>query len=211
MHLRRLFYARLGFLSCERKELLRHTPVGAIQTTFEPTTRLAAVGKLAQQLHNNGATEFRTYMQQVSAFWRGVRLCWLIEHACLVIRAYNRLWAIVNVADTLRPLMSGGHVAYLSCEYCLVEAFIQCLTVRFKQLWPRMQLACIFSTTGVLQILTVTQQAVYMVQAYPYTAYDLRVLEVLAAQRNEVPTSALTHAAGLSDFEHETNWLQVIY
>ena len=74
-----------------------------------------------------------------------------------------------------------------------------------------MQPACTCSTAVciVLQILTVTQQAVYMVHAYPYIADDVRVLEVLAAQRNEVPMSSLTHAGGLSDFQHETNWLQV--
>ena len=129
MHLRRLFYARLGSLSRERKELLHHIPVGAIQTTFEPTTRLAAVGKLAQQLYDNSATEFRTYMQRLSAFRRGVRFCWLTEHARLVIWAYISLWAIVNLADTLNPVMSGGHVARLCCECCLVQAFIQCMTI----------------------------------------------------------------------------------
>ena len=64
-------------------------------------------------------------------------------------------------------------------------------------------------TVVVLQILTDTQQAACIVRAFPYISEDLRLFEVLAAQRNEVPVSTLTHAAGLSDFDHEINWLQV--
>ncbi|KAL0018369.1 hypothetical protein WJX77_003606 [Trebouxia sp. C0004] len=129
MYLRQLFYARLGSLSRERKELVCQAPLGAIQATPQASTRLAAIGTLAQQLQDNSATEIKIYKQQLSAYRRG--------------------------------------------------------------------------------ILTDTQQAACIVRAFPYISEDLRLLEALAAQRNEVPVSALTHAAGLSDFDHEINWLQV--
>ena len=74
MQLRALFYARLGALSRERKELLRQAPAGATQTAAQASTRLADINTLAQQLHDNSAAEFKTYMQHTSAYRRGVRL-----------------------------------------------------------------------------------------------------------------------------------------
>lgn len=75
MYLRQLFYARLGSLSRERKEVVRQAPSGAIQATSQANTRLAAVETLAQQLQNNIATEIKVYKQQLSAYRRGVSLC----------------------------------------------------------------------------------------------------------------------------------------
>lgn len=72
-YLRMLFYARLGALSCQRKELLQQAShlaedVDAVQAA----SRLAATNALAQQLHENSAAEFKTYMQLTSAYRRGV-------------------------------------------------------------------------------------------------------------------------------------------
>lgn len=77
MYLRMLFYARLGALSCQRKKLLQQAShlaevlaedVDAVQAA----SRLAATNALAQQLHENSAAEFKTYMQLTSAYRRGV-------------------------------------------------------------------------------------------------------------------------------------------
>lgn len=63
--------------------------------------------------------------------------------------------------------------------------------------------------TVTLQILTYMQQATCITMAFPYIADEPRILEVLAAQRNETPLSMLTQPAGLDDFELDSSWLQV--
>ena len=45
--------------------------------------------------------------------------------------------------------------------------------------------------------------------AFPYIADEPRILETLAAQRNETPLSMLTQPAGLDDFELESSWVQI--
>ena len=75
MHLRRLFYAKMGALKRERKQLLRQVPAGAAESTLEASTRLADITAIAQQLHDNSVAEFRTYMQFGSAYRRGVSHC----------------------------------------------------------------------------------------------------------------------------------------
>ncbi|DBA89302.1 TPA: hypothetical protein ACH3X2_004799 [Trebouxia sp. C0005] len=135
MYLRMLFYAKLGALSRQRKELLRQASHRAEEVPTEDmdavqaASRLAATGALAQQLHDNSAAEFKTYMQLTSAYRRG--------------------------------------------------------------------------------ILTYMQQATCITMAFPYIADEPRILEVLAAQRNETPLSMLTQPAGLDDFELDSSWLQV--
>ena len=54
------------------------------------------------------------------------------------------------------------------------------------------------------------QQTVGIVKAFPYIPVKPRVLEVLAASRNEPPTAFLTQSQGLDDFEHNTNWQAVV-
>ena len=73
LHLRRLFYAKLGALRRERKELLRQVPAGVAGATPDASTRLAEINFIAQQLHDNSAAEFRAFMQLSSAYRRGVR------------------------------------------------------------------------------------------------------------------------------------------
>ena len=77
MYLRMLFYARLGALSRQRKGLLRQAShLVEVPTkdmdAVQAASRLAATNALAQQLHDNSAAEFRTYMQLTSAYRRGV-------------------------------------------------------------------------------------------------------------------------------------------
>ena len=74
MYLRRLFYARLGFLSRERKELLRQANLEAMHTTNPASNRATSSIMLAQQLQDNIATEYRVYMQLISVYRRGVSL-----------------------------------------------------------------------------------------------------------------------------------------
>ena len=76
MHLRQLFYSKVGQLCRERKALLRRMAdeqdVGANIGLDDVSVRLSEVSDLAEQLRANGADEYRTYMQFSSAFSRGV-------------------------------------------------------------------------------------------------------------------------------------------
>ncbi len=77
MYLRMLFYARLGALSRQRKDLLQQASHLAEvpaedMDAVQAASRLAATNALAQQLHDNSAAEFKTYMQLTSAYRRGV-------------------------------------------------------------------------------------------------------------------------------------------
>ena len=65
------------------------------------------------------------------------------------------------------------------------------------------------SIDTVVQILTSTQHAKCIALAVPYVADEPRTFEVLAAQRSEASLTMLTQPAGLDDFEHNVNWLQV--
>ena len=72
MLLRRLFYGKLGALRRERKALLQQVPTGATETATDASDRLASIMTAAQQLHDNSAAEFRTFMQLTAAYRRGV-------------------------------------------------------------------------------------------------------------------------------------------
>ena len=83
MHLRRLFYSKVGQLCRERKALLSHMAneqdVGANIGLDDVSVRLSEVSDFAEQLRANGGDEYKTYMQFSSAFSRGVRCqppCW---------------------------------------------------------------------------------------------------------------------------------------
>ena len=85
MHLRQLFYSKVGQLCRERKALLcqmaDEQDVGANIGLDDVSVRLSEVSDLAEQLRANGADEYRTYMQFSSAFSRGV-CCFLIRSTC---------------------------------------------------------------------------------------------------------------------------------
>ena len=53
------------------------------------------------------------------------------------------------------------------------------------------------------------QQAICMVQPYPYIPDEPRCFEALAAVRGEPPTTVLTQPGGLDDLQHAANWQQV--
>ena len=76
IHLRQLFYSKVGQLCRERKALLRRMAdeqdVGANIGLDDVSVRLSEVSDLAEQLRANGADEYKTYMQFSSAFSRGV-------------------------------------------------------------------------------------------------------------------------------------------
>ena len=83
MLLRRFFYAKLGALRRERQALLQQVPTGATETDPDASSRLAMIRIAAQQLHDNSAAEFRTYMQLTAAYRRGVRSAALaFVHCC---------------------------------------------------------------------------------------------------------------------------------
>ena len=103
MHLRRLFYAKMGALKRERKQLLQQVPAGAAESTLEASTRLADITAIAQQLHDNSAAEFRTYMQFGSAYRRGV------SH-CLV---YLLTWSVTDCSLAVQTVL----LQLLSCHF----------------------------------------------------------------------------------------------
>ncbi|DBA98702.1 TPA: hypothetical protein ACH3X1_014478 [Trebouxia sp. C0004] len=72
MHLRKLFYSKLGALSRHRKELQQQVPVGALESSLHASARLAGIISIAQQLHDSAATEFKVFMQLTSAYRRGI-------------------------------------------------------------------------------------------------------------------------------------------
>lgn len=96
MHLRRLFYGRIGALRRERALLLHRVPSGAAETAPDAATRLADINDIAQQLHDNGAAEFRAYMQLSAAYCRGVS-SGVLRKAC----AHNVLLVCVEMVEGL--------------------------------------------------------------------------------------------------------------
>lgn len=76
MHLRRLFYGKIGQLCRERRAILKQMgtghDLGAGVGLDDVSVRLSEVSNLAERLQANGADEYRTYMQFTSAFLRGV-------------------------------------------------------------------------------------------------------------------------------------------
>ena len=62
-----------------------------------------------------------------------------------------------------------------------------------------------------VQILTTRQQARCVVNAFPYSPDKLRILEVLAAARQEPPVSLLTQQGDGDDWQHYANWQQVVH
>ena len=57
--------------------------------------------------------------------------------------------------------------------------------------------------------MTLRQQAICVVQPYPYIVDKYRACEVLAAARGEPSLSVLTQPQGLDDLEHQANWQRV--
>lgn len=54
------------------------------------------------------------------------------------------------------------------------------------------------------------QQALCVIEGFPYIAEKARALEVLAAMRREPSSTLLTQPMGQDDFEHHTNWQRVV-
>ena len=74
VHLRRLFYGKLGALARQRQQLLRQVPKEAAETAASTSNQLGEVAESAEALQRNSQAELRTYMQFLSAFGRGVSL-----------------------------------------------------------------------------------------------------------------------------------------
>lgn len=85
MHLRRLFYGRLGQLLRERKELLSKVHTDITHVTWTPDT-VPGTAEVADQLRANGIAEYKTYMQFASTFFRGVcsMMLWAMHGLCMV-------------------------------------------------------------------------------------------------------------------------------
>ena len=96
MHLRRIFYGRLGQLLRERKQLLSQV-AGDTSDVYRAIEAVPAFDDVAQHLRDNGLAEYRAYCQLASAFFRGVRP--LTKTRCAVSVSGLR-WADVDHLDT---------------------------------------------------------------------------------------------------------------
>jgi len=72
LHLRKLFYAKIGGVRRERAGLWPKVPVEVAGTAADATVKTIATSSLAQQLQQSSAAEFRATVQFGSAFDRGV-------------------------------------------------------------------------------------------------------------------------------------------
>lgn len=81
IHLRRIFYGRLGQLLRERKQLLSQV-AGDTSDVYRAMEAVPEFKDVAQHLRDNGLAEYRAYCQFASAFFRGVRP--LTETRCAV-------------------------------------------------------------------------------------------------------------------------------
>ena len=72
LHLRKLFYAKVGAVRRERAGLWPKVPVEVAGTAADATIKTFLTSSLARQLQESGAAEFRATMQFGSAFDRGV-------------------------------------------------------------------------------------------------------------------------------------------
>lgn len=61
-----------------------------------------------------------------------------------------------------------------------------------------------------LQTLTLAQQALYVVNSFPYIPDTMRTCETLAATVNGASVDSLVHPAGVDEFEHSVNWQQIL-
>lgn len=84
LHIRRLYYGKLGQLYRERKELRSQVPLARSaedaagvegQSAAENYT---ALSQLAEQLRINAAEEYSVFLQSFCALWRGVSAFWYL-------------------------------------------------------------------------------------------------------------------------------------
>jgi hypothetical protein len=76
MHLRRIFYGRLGQLLRERKQLLSKLS-GDTSDLYRTIEAVPESADIAPRLRENGLAEYRAYCQFASAFFRGVSLLYV--------------------------------------------------------------------------------------------------------------------------------------
>lgn len=72
LHLRRMFYGRLGQLMRHRKQLLSQVPKTGLHPSGSSNSDAAGTDQLAQQLKTSGADEYQAYTTFASVFFRGV-------------------------------------------------------------------------------------------------------------------------------------------
>ncbi|DBA68754.1 TPA: hypothetical protein ACH3X2_013375 [Trebouxia sp. C0005] len=85
MHLRRIFYGRLGQLLRERKQLLSKLR-GDTSDLYRTIEAVPESTDIAPQLRDNGLAEYRAYCQFASAFFRGIFTC--KQHAVSTVYSY---------------------------------------------------------------------------------------------------------------------------
>ena len=95
MHLRRLFYCKLGQLSHDRKQLLHQMAPDSVGLST-PGSTMSHRKQLTPQLAALDKEEQCTYMQFASAFFRGVR-----GFTC-VVQAVTCLWCLLGAIKTAK-------------------------------------------------------------------------------------------------------------
>ena len=69
MHIRRLFYAKLGAVRRQRQKLLQQVPLTEADRSYDASSRLCSISNTAQQLQELSEAELRAHLH-VSAFLR---------------------------------------------------------------------------------------------------------------------------------------------
>lgn len=101
MHLRRLFYRKIGRLCRERERLLQHLADQEDVSKFElqeVSLRLSKVSDLAEQLRMNGADEYNTHVQ----FSLGV------SHGVCLLPAPAVMFTRISARDTMQSIYLTG-------------------------------------------------------------------------------------------------------
>ncbi len=97
MHLRRIFYGRLGQLLRERKQLLSKVS-GDSSDLYRTIEAVPESTDIAPQLRDNGLAEYRAYCQFASAFFRGVSLLYVPVVLLIGCRFFCALQLLESVA-----------------------------------------------------------------------------------------------------------------
>lgn len=138
LHLRRMFYGRLGQLMLRRKQLLTQVPETGLHPSVQSHTGAQDMDQLAQQLKASGTDEYHAYTTFASVFFRGVR-SYLLNGVCeYVVRLFvvflqHKNKAQVNLVSSIWYRMAANLHALLhqcfsssSVSGCLQRLRFQC-------------------------------------------------------------------------------------
>ena len=91
LHVRGLYYGKLGQLYRERKELRSQVPFACVDASEAQSApdNYTTLSQLAKQLRINAAEEYSVFLQCFCTFWRGVCPCPLPYTGCCTALKQN--------------------------------------------------------------------------------------------------------------------------